>query len=398
MNILFLCHRIPYPPNKGDKIRSFNEIKHLSRKHRIFLACLIDNSDDVKYVDELKKYCDAVDYDMINPRWQKIRSIPYLFSSKPMSIPYFYSQHLQDTVDKRLSENDIDVIFAFSSPMAEYVINRAGGIKKQARLIMDFVDVDSDKWRMYSEHANFLYAFIYRKEWKSLMRYEKKVGELFDLSLFVSNNEVSLYKSFAPHVDVMSIPNGVDVDYFNDTKNVTREENEKHVILFTGAMDYFPNEDAVLYFADEMWPKVKKKLPGSVFYVVGGNPSKRVIALSEGNSGIIVTGYVPDVRKYLHRADIFVAPLRIARGIQNKVLEAMAAGIPVVARPEAVKGLSANNGYVSVAGNPDTFVDSIMGILNDSQKREKLIFDAREYVNTYHNWHKNLDCLETVIK
>jgi sugar transferase (PEP-CTERM/EpsH1 system associated) len=397
MNILFLCHRIPYPPNKGDKIRSFNEIKHLSRKHRIFLACLIDNSDDVNYVDELKKYCDAVDYDMINPCWQKIRAIPYLFSSKPMSVPYFYSQHLQDAVDKRLSENDIDVIFAFSSPMAEYVINRAGGMKKQARLIMDFVDVDSDKWRMYSEHANLLYSFIYRKEWKSLMRYEKKVGEFFDLSLFVSNNEVLLYKSFAPDVEVMSIPNGVDVDYFTDTKNVKTEENGKYVIIFTGAMDYFPNEDAVLYFADEIWPEVKKKLPGSVFYVVGGNPSKRVRALSEGNSGIIVTGYVPDVRKYYQKADLFVAPLRIARGIQNKVLEAMAAGIPVVARPEAVQGLSASNGFVSVAGNPDTFVDSIMEILNDSQKREKLIFDARGYINKYHNWHKNLDCLETVI-
>jgi len=348
-------------------------------------------------LDELKQYCDAVDYDMINPRWQKIRAFPYLFSSKPMSIPYFYSHHLQEAVNRILTENEIDVIFAFSSPMAEYVIKRVGGTQKRARLIMDFVDVDSDKWRMYAEHSNLLYSFVYRNEWKSLMRYEREIGELFDLSLFVSDNEVALYKKFAPNVEAMSIPNGVDVDYFTNVKPETKKESEKYIILFTGAMDYFPNEDAVMYFSTEIWPDVRKKLPGAVFYVVGGNPSRRVRDLSENKSGIIVTGYVPDVRKYLQKADVFVAPLRIARGIQNKVLEAMAAGIPVVARPEAVQGLPAHNGYVSVAGNKSKFIDSIMEILHDSEKREKLVFDAKEYIHKYHNWHKNLDCLETVI-
>jgi sugar transferase (PEP-CTERM/EpsH1 system associated) len=250
---------------------------------------------------------------------------------------------------------------------------------------------------MYAEHSNLLYSFVYRNEWKSLMRYEKKIGELFDLSLFVSNNEVALYKKFAPNVEALSIPNGVDVDYFTNERPVTKEKNGKYIILFTGAMDYFPNEDAVMYFATEIWPDVRKKIPGAVFYVVGGNPSRRVRDLSAKNSGIIVTGFVPDVRTYLKKADVFVAPLRIARGIQNKVLEAMAAGIPVVARPEAVQGLSAHNGSVSVAENKSKFVDSIMEILHDSEKREKLVFDAKEYIYKYHNWHKNLDCLETFI-
>jgi sugar transferase (PEP-CTERM/EpsH1 system associated) len=397
MNILFICHRIPFPPNKGDKIRSFNELKYLAEKHNISLAFLVDNKNDIRFIDELEKYCKTIDYDVINPKWQKVKSLPYLMSKKPLTVPYFYSKKLQNAIDRRLSETDFDVIFVFSSPMAEYVLQSRVKIRKRMRLIMDFVDVDSDKWRMYAEHSHFLGSFLYRKEWKSLMKYEKEVGELFDLCLFVSDNEVALYKSFAPDVKTVSIPNGVDFEYFSGGKPGSGERHGKNVLLFTGAMEYFPNEDAVLYFSREIWPYVREKLPDSVFYVVGGKPSKRVRVLSENNSGIIVTGYVPDVREYFQKADLFVAPLRIARGIQNKVLEAMAAGIPVVARPEAVQGLVDNNGYVSVASNPGTFVDSIMEILNDSQKREKLIFDAKGYINKYHNWHKNLDCLETAI-
>src|SRR4030067_1025585 len=156
MNILFLCHRIPYPPNKGDKIRSFNEIKYLSKNHDIYLAFLVDDTDDLTHVNELKKFCKEIDYDVIYPGWQKIKSLPYLFTKKPLSVPYFYSKRLQKKIDKKLSEIDFDVIFAFSSPMAEYVYrseslhfkrhNKHSGRKmERPRLIMDFVDVDSDK-------------------------------------------------------------------------------------------------------------------------------------------------------------------------------------------------------------------------------------------------------------
>jgi sugar transferase (PEP-CTERM/EpsH1 system associated) len=327
MNILFICHRIPFPPNKGDKIRSFNELKYLSEKHNISLTFLVDNKNDIRFVDELKKYCVTIDYDVISPKWQKVKSLPYLLSKKPLTVPYFYSKKLQHAIDRRLSEKDFDVIFVFSSPMAEYVSQSRVKIRKRMRLIMDFVDVDSDKWRMYAEHSHFPGSFLYRKEWKSLMKYEKEVGERFDLSLFVSDNEVALYKSFAPEVKTVSIPNGVDFDYFSGGKPGSGERHGKNVLLFTGAMDYFPNEDAVLYFSREIWPDLREKLPDSVFYVVGGKPSKRLRALSENNSGIVVTGYVPDVREYFQKADLFVAPLRIARGLQNKVLEAMAAGI-----------------------------------------------------------------------
>ncbi len=227
MNILFLCHRIPYPPNKGDKIRSFNEVKYLSKKHKIYLAFLIDNEKDLPYVNELKKYCETIDYDFISPGWQKIKSLPYLLSRKPLTVSYFYSKKLQKAVDYRLLTIKFDAIFAFSSPMAEYVLKSKvfrsrfdrGERINDPMLIIDFVDVDSDKWRMYAEYSQFPKTLIYKNEWKSLMAYEKKIGKAFDISIFVSDAEVKLFKSFAPDVNAISIPNGVDLSYFSNIKS-----------------------------------------------------------------------------------------------------------------------------------------------------------------------------------
>ena len=426
MNILFLAHRIPFPPNKGDKIRSFNEISYLSRKHNLYLAFLIDDPKDIVYVDELKKYCEGLDYDIIRPRWQKIKSIPYLFTEKPLSIPYFYSKRLQDAVDRRLEKSRIDAIIAFSSSMAEYVFKSKlnlltppfgkggqGGILQQgagdyqAKLIMDFVDVDSDKWRMYAGFSTFPYSVVYRREWKRLMDYERKVGTAFDLSIFVSEKEAVLFKSFCPEAHTLSIPNGVDLEFFNTLNlpplqgegqggdglfsNEKNSERNGPNLLFMGAMDYFPNEDAVLYFYSEIWPYIKKELSHAKFYVVGGNPPKKVRDLSEKDRDIVITGFVPDVRPYLENADIFVAPFRIARGVQNKVLEAMAAGVPVVARPEAVQGLNGLNGCIIVEENNERFAMSILKIIKTPQKRHQMINSSKEFVIKNYNWGKNLE-------
>jgi len=429
MNILYICHRIPYPPNKGDKIRSFNEVKYLSKKHNVFLAFLIDDKKDLIYLDELKKYCETIDYDVIHPRWQKIKSIPYLFSKKPLSVPYFYSKKLQTAIDYRLLTVKFDVVFAFSSPMAEYVFrskviqfasSSPGRLKKtginmpsgsrvngQAKFIMDFVDVDSDKWRMYSEYSLFPKSLIYRNEWKRLMSYEKRVGAAFDISVFISDNELEIFKSYTPKVKAVSISNGVDFEYFGDVRNVrdvrTNEVIERAGrsdglnILFTGAMDYFPNEDGMIFFYRNIWPTVKEKLPQSKFYIVGGNPSKKLKSLPEKDNDIVVTGYVNDVREYMRKADVFVAPLRIARGMQNKVLEAMAAGLPVVATPQAAQGIDSNNdSFLFVEDSADKFAErtiklSEMYPSNDDIEKRESFFRKR------YDWDENMSLLDKLI-
>ncbi len=491
MNILYICHRIPYPPNKGDKIRSFNEIKHLSKKHNISLACLVDNKKDLIHIGELKKYCTTVDYDVINPKWQKIKSLMYLFSRRPLSIQFFYSKKLQRAIDYRASSIKFDAVFTFSSPMAEYIFKskaldvqdvqnvqdvrdvrtiRTSVATKQfkhferaerlntsnsPRLIMDFVDVDSDKWRMYSESSSFPRSVIYKNEWMRLMAYEKKIGERFNVSVFVSDAEVELFKSFAPHVNAISIPNGVDFEYFGNVRNVrtnevvkrakrlnnsnisnkrsnrtirlsrasvtikraersgksvdpltsypvnqlknkqaNRRTGEQANILFTGAMDYFPNEDGVLYFCKSIWPLIKKGLPHAKFFIVGNNPSGRIRTISKRDSDVIVTGYVNDIRDYLSMANIFVAPLRIARGVQNKVLEAMAAGLPVVATPQAVQGIGCNGGgFVFIEESAERFAERTIELAG-MRLKDNIIIKREVLLRQRFDWTINLEKLE----
>ncbi|RNC67205.1 MAG: TIGR03087 family PEP-CTERM/XrtA system glycosyltransferase [Desulfuromonadales bacterium] len=406
MNILFLCHRIPYPPNKGDKIRSFHEIKHLSQDHNLYLAFLVDDERDLEQIEGLKDYCIDYRYDVISPQWQKIKALPYLMTSTPLSVPYFYSVRLQEQIDRLLDDVSIDGILCFSSPVAEYVFRSRhydGSRCGNARLVMDFVDVDSDKWRMYAGFSSFPWALVYQREWKRLQEYEKKVGEAFDWSIFVSDKEVELFKSFCDDAAAVSVANGVDTAYFGSVREARSEhfhqvnQADSATILFMGAMDYFPNEDAVLYFVAEIWPLVKKEIPYARFVVVGGKPSQRVTALAEADPAIVLTGYVPDVRPYLTKAAAFVAPFRIARGIQNKVLEAMAAGVPVVARPESVQGLKGFGDGLRVEESSQDFATALIELIADPEQSAVSASDSERFIATHHNWGKNLQDLERLL-
>lgn len=397
MNILFLCHRIPFPPNKGDKIRSFHEIKHLAREHSLYLAFLVDDEGDLKHVAGLKDYCIDYRYDVINPQWQKIKSLPYLMTRTPLSVPYFYSARLQEQIDRLLDDVAFDAIVCFSSPMAEYVFRSRhydGSRCGNARLVMDFVDVDSDKWRMYAGFSRFPHGAVYRREWQRLEEYEKRVGEAFDWSVFVSDKEVELFRTYCPGARTMSIPNGVDTDYFG---NIDASGATGKTVLFMGAMDYYPNEDAVAHFADDIWPLVRKELPDARFVIAGSKPGPRVTALAGRGENIDVTGFVPDMRPYLAEAGVFIAPFRIARGIQNKVLEAMAAGVPVVARPEAVQGVTGHNGSIRVESEPASFARAVVECLRDGEARNTMIAEARRFVASHHDWGRNLRLLDGVL-
>jgi len=450
MKILYIAHRIPYPPNKGDKIRSFNEIKYLSQNHEIHLACLADDPRDLKYENDLKTFCKSTNVVLINPKIAKLKSIFYLFSEKPLSVPYFHSRKLQRTIDHLLSTIDFNVIFCFSSPMAEYVfkskllvsgclklgkslvkrspvtrneqpstINRqpATRIRQQAtrnqKLIMDFVDVDSDKWTQYSKYAGFPKSWIYALEALRLAAYERTVAEAFDHSIFVTEAEVKIFKNRNPHIkNITAIPNGVDLDYFSPTfsqEQATRNQppetsnrppetgTHKPVIVFTGAMDYYANIDGVVWFTKEVLPLIKEEIPDVQFYIIGSNPTKEVIGLS-GNNGVTVTGYVPDTREFLRRATVAVVPLRIARGIQNKILEAMAMGIPVVATPQAFEAIEAKPDKDLILGEDGIKIaKGVIKLIKEVSLRKSLSGSGRTVIEKNYRWAKNLQKLNSIL-
>jgi len=372
LNILFLSHRIPYPPNKGDKIRSFNEIKYLSKNNSIYLGTIYDSIHDLKQIGKLKRYCKEIRPFYLNKYSMLLKS---LFLRKPFSVSYFYNRGLQKYVDSLIAKGRIDVVICYCSSMAEYIFQsqfyKKGKLDK-INLIIDYVDLDSDKWKQYSKYTKNYKRVIFNIEHKRLLRYEMKINKAFDHSVFVANREIKAFKSKFPHTrNFKIIPNGVDQEYFKNKFHYTirLKENKRNTnIVFTGVMNYFANEDGVNWFCKEIFPLVLKERPDSLFYIIGNNPSNFVKRLGRERN-TVVTGYVDNILKYYLMADVCVIPLRIARGLQNKVIEAMATGNAVVATSNASNGIICeNNKNILIADDKERFAKKVLELLDDKEK------------------------------
>ena len=338
-SILLLVHRIPYPPNKGDKIRSYHLLRYLSRRYRVFLGAFVDDPFDLQYEAKVRELCAGVHLVTMSPRARRLASLRGLVTGEALSQPYYRDGGLQQWVDETLVHEGIDTVVVFSSTMSQFVDGaRHAGLRRVA----DFVDVDSDKWRQYARRAGSgPRAWVYGREATRMLAFERRVAAQFDATLFVTKAEADLFRSLAPECagKVGHYENGVDTDYFDPSLPYENPYPPGGpVMVFTGAMDYWPNAEAVTWFSDEVMPLVLAQSPQARFAIVGSNPTEDVKALGR-RPGIIVTGRVPDVRPYLRHADVAVAPLRIARGIQNKVLEALAMARPVVCTGPAAEGL-----------------------------------------------------------
>ena len=408
MKILYIAHRIPYPPNKGDKIRSFNEIKYLSEKHSIDLACLADNPEEIKYKQTLQQYCNRVFILPFGTTKAKIKGIFCFMQGKSLSVGYFYLKELQKKIDQWSISTKYDAIICFSSSMAEYVfrISNPQPAKHKPLLIMDFCDVDSDKWQQYAQKAKFPFNIIYSFEYHRFLEYEKKINRAFNHSVFVSEKEAELFLSLFPQAkNLCIISNGVDYNYFSPHIAEKRAvspvehipENSGPILVFTGAMDYHANIDGVLWFSESVLPKIKKEFPKTLFIIAGSNPHPKVQKLSE-KGGIIVTGFVKDIRPYYQAADVFVVPLRLARGVQNKVLEAMSMEKAVVTTSTALDGISANNGgHVLVGDSPVDFSNAILRLINNKTARNQQGKRAREFVVANYSWEANMNLLDNLL-
>jgi len=360
--LLFLAHRIPYPPDKGDKIRGWHLLAHLARRQRVHLGAFVDAPEDWRHADHLRSVCASVHLVGIHPRLGKLRALSGLVTGEPLTLPFYRDAGMQRWVDQRLAAGARRVL-TFSSAMARFVMHRP-----DLRRVMDFVDIDSDKWRQYAPTKSWPLSWLYRRESKKLLAWERRVAAEFDASLFVSAAEAADFRRLAPEsaARVGFFHNGVDADYFSPERaydNPFASDQQGQYLVFTGVMDYWPNIDAVTWFADAVLPLLRKRHPGLRFAIVGGRPSAEVRALGE-REGVLVTGRVEDVRPYLAHARAVVAPLRIARGIQNKVLEGMAMARPVVATPQALEGIAARTGAeLMVAGDAAAMAGAVMAAL-----------------------------------
>ena len=390
MNILFLAHRIPYPPTKGDKIRSFHEIRFLSQRHNISLVCLADDENDLQYSRDLEEYCQSVDVVYLSPRLAKLRALCYLPSKIPLSLPYFFSKQLQTIVDQKLREECFDVIFVYSSSMAQYV-EHVHGVPR----VMDFVDIDSDKWTQYAKHTSFPYSVVYRSEGRRLRAYEASVAKSFAHSLLVSPKEAEDFRALvSSEAIVSSVSNGIDLQMFKPSQ----EPYNPHRLTFVGAMDYFANVETMLYFVQEILPFIQQAIPEVMLYIVGSKPPVEITRLAEHHANIIVTGFVDKIQPYMEKTAVFVAPMRIGRGINNKILEAMAMGVPVVSSSLGFDGIPGIPGQdLFVEDEPEAFASQVVRLMKEPDLRKQFSLRGRQVVEAHCDWESNLKYLEAIL-
>jgi len=394
-NLLYLVHRLPYPPNKGDKVRSFNLLKHLARQHRIHLGSFIDDPADEAYLDDVRGYCVDMHIARLSPRLAKLRSLSGLLSGEALSLPYYRNGGLRAWVAQTCANVPIDTAVIFSSVMADYIPDMA-----RLPTLVDFVDMDSAKWRQYAGTHRWPLSWLYRREGERLLAFERAVAARARHSFFVTDAECELFRSAAPECAgrVESMCNGVDAEFFSpDHAFASPYREDETPVVFTGAMDYWPNVDAAVWFAGEVLPRLRQRYPTVRFYIVGRSPDPTVQALA--GEGVVVTGTVDDVRPYLAHAAVVVAPLRIARGIQNKVLEAMAMARPVVASAACAGPIAATVGEeLLVADSADDYLDRIETLLANRLRADTMGHAARRRVVASYSWDAHLGLIDRYLE
>jgi sugar transferase (PEP-CTERM/EpsH1 system associated) len=386
---LFLAQRIP--PDRGDKIRTFHELKHLARLGRVHLACLADDEADAANLAGLREAIGPAlgEAHVEVRRTSKVAAgARALVEGRPVSLTLFDSAALRGFVERMLASGRIATVFAFSGQMAQFVPEGMS-----ARFVMDFGDVDSAKFEAYGGEGGAM-AAIHRREGRLLAEFERSVARRADVSLFVSDAEADLFRrrSGLADADIRALQNGVDLDFYDPEADFPRIEERVPLIVFTGQMDYAPNIDAVRWFAGEVMPR----LPEARFAIVGRKPSEAVLRLA--GPRVVVTGAVPDVRAWLAAADVVAAPLRIARGIQNKVLEAMAMARPVVASPAAFEGIEAEPGrHLLVAEGAEAQAEAIVGLLGGPERAMAMGRAARLRMEQAYPWEARLAPLAGIV-
>ncbi len=396
--LLYLCHRIPYPPDKGDKIRSYNMLKHLLENYRVYLGAFIDDQRDWAHEPYLRELCEDCCFINVHPTKARIRSLSALATGESLTTAYYKSSEMEEWILRTVGTSTDFKLITFSAAMTQFATHKDLQLKRK---IADFVDVDSDKWKQYAQKKKWPLSWVYKREAHCLLEFERKMVAAFDSCTFVSPEEADLFRDLAPESreKINYFYNGVDHQYYTPNENSDTQNPysaQINVIVFTGAMDYWPNIDAVVWFSQNVFPELYQESKSTHFYIVGSNPDAAVQKLAS-HPNISVTGRVEDIRPYMQFAKVSVAPLRIARGIQNKVLEAMSMTTPVVASIEGAEGITAiPEAEILLASNPTEYIQLIKEILEGNHSEVGQA--GRLRVIKDFSWSNNLHRLDMLLE
>jgi sugar transferase (PEP-CTERM/EpsH1 system associated) len=394
--LLFLTHRIPYPPNKGDKITNFEMLKYFSKRYEVHLGTFVDDRRDRRHRAELLKYCRSAHFQNLDPSVRRFASAAALLGRRPLTLAYYPRRRLARWCDRVVREHGIRRIFVSSTPMYQFVPPSA----TDAARVIHYHDLDSDKWRQYAETTAWPMSAIYLRESVTLLEYERAIARDADAGFFVTPSEAELFRRLAPDSarKIIWPGHGLDHEYYRPSERFANPYPQgAKTVLFVGVLDYWPNEDAAIWYATAIHAKVRESCPDARFYVVGMNPTRRVREL-EALPGVTVTGEVDDVRPWFQHASVVVAPLRIARGIQNKVLQAMAMERPVVMSRMLADSLSARAGdEVMLAERSTEFAAGVASLLRAPETAAAMGRRARQRILSDYSWQTTMERMDAFL-
>jgi sugar transferase (PEP-CTERM/EpsH1 system associated) len=383
LKVLFLSQRVPYPPNRGDKITTWRLIERLKRAHRVRIAAFAHDESDRKAARQLTELGFEVAVFSPAPRW---RAAATLLGSRPLTLAVYGSAALQAEVDRAMPETDL--AYAYSSSMGAFFLGH------EKPRVMHFAELDSDKWRQYATRTRFPMSWVYRREARTLLAFERELAHAVDENVFCTPLEQRIFQELVPGAPSLVIRNGVDLVHYQPRTRAP----EPGLLVFVGVMNYYPNIEGVAWFCCAVLPEIQRRVPGARLAIVGSHPTSEVQALAR-LPGVTVTGFVDDPRTWLARAALSVAPLRIARGIQNKVLEAMAMGLAVVGTRSATQGVDGTPGHdYLVAESAEEQVEAICALLADPERARTIGRAARAFVEANYDWEACLRPLDTIME
>lgn len=372
MRILFLTHRVPYAPNRGDRVRAFHILQFLARRAEVDVISLAHDRDEARHVDAVRAVAASARVAHMSRARSLARTALALPSGTPLTHALLDSSEIAAHIDAVCSHRTPDVVLAYCSSMARFALQPP---LDRVPMVLDLVDVDSEKWRALAAHARAPMKWIYTREARCLRDFEARAMSTARTTFVVNEREATSARRIAPRANVAILPVGVETGYFEPSN----EPDPGAQVVFCGVMDYAPNERGVLWFVREVWPIVRRRRPDARFTIVGTNPTKRLLSACRGDSTIEVTGRVEDVRSYLWRSAVAVAPLWIARGTQTKVLEMVAAGLPTVITPAVAGGLCGQvTSACVVANDREAFARGVVETLEMTREQRRKVSAAAD--------------------
>ena len=387
MKIFVLLPRIPYPLEKGDKLRAFNQIKQLSKRNEIVLCALNDSPkvDEQDAFRALQPYCQSINFIRISKLQILLGLVRAFLKGLPMQCGYFYNHRAAKRINSLIVKHKPDILYGQLLRTAEYIRH------KDIPKAIDYQDIFSYGMKRRANIASFITRPVFNMEYRRLKRFEAITFDQFDVRSIISEPDRALF----PHEkrnEILIIPNGVDHDFFKP-----QEREKKYDLVFTGNMSYPPNVNAVEYLANDIMPIVWKTLPETTLYIAGATPDPKV--KKAASERIIVSGWLDDIRDAYAQSRVFIAPMRIGTGLQNKLLEAMSMRLPAITSPLANASLGAKpNEEILIGNNAEEMAQNIITLLTDKEKAERLAQAGYDFTNRVYDWGKATEKLEAAMQ